>query len=47
MTLTRNELAILLKFAAYNAKRLAWLASKDRCEVRDEGRGAPADRRNG
>jgi transposase, IS5 family len=29
MRLARNELAILLKCAAYNAKRLVWLASKE------------------
>ena len=29
MTLARNELAILLKCAAYNAKRLVWLVGND------------------
>ena len=29
MTLARNELALLLKCAAYNAKRLVWLAGND------------------
>lgn len=29
MTLARNELALLLKCAAYNAKRLAWLVSHE------------------
>jgi hypothetical protein len=28
MTLARNELAILVKCAAYNAKRLVWLVSQ-------------------
>lgn len=31
MTLARNELAILLKCAAYNAKRLVWLVRHDPC----------------
>lgn len=30
MTLARNELAILLKCAAYNAKRRVWLESQER-----------------
>lgn len=29
MTLARNELAILLQCAAYNAKRLVWLVGND------------------
>ena len=31
MTLARNELAILLKCAAYNVKRLVWLTRHDPC----------------
>ena len=31
MTLARNKLAILLKCAAYNAKRLVWLVGHEPC----------------
>lgn len=47
LTLALNELAILLRCAAYNAKRLVWLVATAHRDGRGEGQGTPADPETG